>query len=145
MAVYSSTFFLGCAGNLLILLSVASHGQVNLPTLIIFQMYIYILHLFSGLGLDPEQRHSLISYPRFIKTQRVYLSFVLYLCYTCVTFVLHLCYISVTLVLHVNFQVRQNPTSVFLASLATADLLLLTVCLPLKMAKLFTFSWQVMK
>ena len=40
-------------------------------------------------------------------------------------------------------QVRQNPTSVFLASLATADLLLLIVCLPLKMAKLFTFSWQV--
>ena len=29
LAVYSSTFFLGCAGNLLILLSVASHGQVN--------------------------------------------------------------------------------------------------------------------
>ena len=38
---------------------------------------------------------------------------------------------------------RQNPTSVFLASLATADLLLLTLCLPLKIAKLFTFSWQV--
>ena len=48
-------------------------------------------------------------------------------------------------VLNLNLKVRQNPTSVFLASLATADLLLLTVCLPLKMAKLFTFSWQVVK
>ena len=58
-------------------------------------------------------------------------------------------------------QVRQSPTNVFLASLATADLLLIFVCLPLKvfyfnmqhlcrelyetnfqMAKLFSFSWQ---
>ena len=32
LAVYSSTFFLGCAGNLLILLSVASHSQVDIPS-----------------------------------------------------------------------------------------------------------------
>ena len=29
-------------------------------------------------------------------------------------------------------QVRQSPTNVFLASMATADLLLIFVCLPLK-------------
>ena len=32
----------------------------------------------------------------------------------------------------VLFQVRQSPTNVFLASLASADLLLILICLPLK-------------
>ena len=31
-------------------------------------------------------------------------------------------------------QVRQSPTNVFLASLATADLLLILICLPLKVS-----------
>ena len=36
------------------------------------------------------------------------------------------------------FQVRQSPTNVFLASLATADLLLILICLPLKVG---TAGW----
>ena len=44
--------------------------------------------------------------------------------------------------IYIATQVRQSPTNVFLASLASSDLLLLAVCLPLKMAKLFSFSWQ---
>ena len=115
LAVYSSTFFLGCAGNLLILLSVASHGQVI--SFVIFRSLIIV------------KADSLI-----LKLESVFLGVL------ATDFYLYLSF-----VLHVNLKVRQNPTSVFLASLATADLLLLTVCLPLKMAKLFTFSWQVMQ
>ena len=40
LAVYSSTFFLGCAGNLLILLSVASHSQVDLRSFFAFQCFL---------------------------------------------------------------------------------------------------------
>ena len=36
--------------------------------------------------------------------------------------------------LRVILQVRQSPTNVFLASLATADLLLILICLPLKVS-----------
>ena len=36
------------------------------------------------------------------------------------------------MIISLMFQVRQSPTNVFLASLATADLLLILICLPLK-------------
>ncbi len=35
----------------------------------------------------------------------------------------------------------KTPTNVFLASLAMADLLLCVVCLPVKLAELFSFTW----
>ncbi|XP_046400547.1 gastrin/cholecystokinin type B receptor-like [Ischnura elegans] len=36
-----------------------------------------------------------------------------------------------------------SPTNVFLASLASADLLLILICIPVKMAKLFSYTWTM--
>ena len=41
LAVYSTTFFLGCAGNLLILFSVAAHGQVMVLVVLIMMVLTY--------------------------------------------------------------------------------------------------------
>jgi len=40
-------------------------------------------------------------------------------------------------------HVKSSPVNVFLASLASADLLLILVCLPLKVAKLFSYTWTM--
>lgn len=40
-------------------------------------------------------------------------------------------------------HVKNSPVNVFLASLASADLLLIFICLPLKVAKLFSYTWTM--
>ncbi|XP_049834748.1 QRFP-like peptide receptor isoform X2 [Schistocerca gregaria] len=42
-----------------------------------------------------------------------------------------------------RYRKLKNATNVFLASLASADLLLVTVCVPVKLAKLFSHSWTM--
>ncbi|KAK2156609.1 hypothetical protein LSH36_209g05011 [Paralvinella palmiformis] len=37
----------------------------------------------------------------------------------------------------------RSPTNIFLVSLATADLLLVLVCIPIKLVKWFTFTWRL--
>lgn len=41
-----------------------------------------------------------------------------------------------------RFRRMQSTTNVFLSSLASADLLLIIVCIPVKMAKLLSFTWD---
>ncbi|XP_071119192.1 QRFP-like peptide receptor isoform X2 [Haliotis cracherodii] len=40
-----------------------------------------------------------------------------------------------------RYRRMQNVTNIFLLSLATADLLLVLICVPVKIAKFFTFTW----
>ncbi|XP_055884322.1 QRFP-like peptide receptor [Biomphalaria glabrata] len=41
-----------------------------------------------------------------------------------------------------RYRRMHNVTNIFLLSLATADLLLVTTCVPVKFARFFTFTWQ---
>lgn len=45
------------------------------------------------------------------------------------------------LVAILGYKKMKSPTNVFLASLALADLLLCLICIPVKLAELFSFSW----
>ncbi|XP_008193428.2 QRFP-like peptide receptor [Tribolium castaneum] len=58
-----------------------------------------------------------------------------------VTFVLGL--VGNCLIIFTTFQYRgmQSVTNVFLSSLASADLLLIIICIPVKLAKLFSYIW----
>lgn len=49
------------------------------------------------------------------------------------------------LIIYVTYRYRrmQSVTNVLLSSLASADLLLITFCIPVKVAKLFSFSWAM--
>lgn len=61
-----------------------------------------------------------------------------------ITFILGIignCLILVAVIRHTH--VKNSPVNVFLASLASADLLLILVCLPLKVAKLFSYTWTM--
>eukprot|EP00094_Tigriopus_californicus_P009447 TCALIF_09110-PA protein Name:"Similar to MTNR1A Melatonin receptor type 1A (Homo sapiens)" AED:0.20 eAED:0.20 QI:46/0/0/1/0.5/0.33/3/0/202 len=49
--------------------------------------------------------------------------------------------ILVSVIRHTH--VKSSPVNVFLASLATADLMLIVICLPLKVFKLFTYTWTL--
>ncbi|CAB4064917.1 unnamed protein product [Lepeophtheirus salmonis] len=40
-----------------------------------------------------------------------------------------------------GYRCMKSPTNIFLASLAFADLILCVVCLPIKLAELFSFTW----
>ncbi|XP_071744618.1 G-protein coupled receptor 54-like [Lepeophtheirus salmonis] len=40
-----------------------------------------------------------------------------------------------------GYRSMKSPTNIFLASLAFADLILCVVCLPIKLAELFSFTW----
>ncbi|XP_054268779.1 QRFP-like peptide receptor [Macrosteles quadrilineatus] len=42
-----------------------------------------------------------------------------------------------------RYRRMKSPTNVFLASLATADLLLIIICIPVKLAKLFSYTWTM--
>ncbi|XP_047500271.1 kiSS-1 receptor-like [Penaeus chinensis] len=42
-----------------------------------------------------------------------------------------------------RYRHLKTTTNVFLASLATADLLLILICIPVKLARLFSFSWTL--
>ncbi|XP_059175677.1 QRFP-like peptide receptor, partial [Physella acuta] len=41
-----------------------------------------------------------------------------------------------------RYRRMHNVTNIFLLSLATADLLLVSMCVPVKFARFFTFTWQ---
>ncbi|KAJ3639680.1 hypothetical protein Zmor_003024 [Zophobas morio] len=58
-----------------------------------------------------------------------------------VTFVIGL--VGNCLIIFTTFQYRgmQSVTNVFLSSLASADLLLIVICIPVKLAKLFSYTW----
>lgn len=50
-----------------------------------------------------------------------------------------------SLIIYVTYRYRrmQSVTNVLLSSLASADLLLIVFCIPVKVAKLFSFSWAM--
>ncbi|XP_046673377.1 gastrin/cholecystokinin type B receptor-like isoform X2 [Homalodisca vitripennis] len=42
-----------------------------------------------------------------------------------------------------RYRRMKTPTNVFLSSLACADLLLIIICIPVKVAKLFSYTWEM--
>ncbi|CAH1153580.1 unnamed protein product [Phaedon cochleariae] len=60
-----------------------------------------------------------------------------------ITFILGL--VGNILMIFITFKYRRmkSVTNVFLASLASSDLILITVCIPVKIAKLFSYTWQM--
>ncbi|GLV43048.1 RYamide receptor [Carabus blaptoides fortunei] len=60
-----------------------------------------------------------------------------------VTFILGLIGNSLIVITTYRYRRMQSATNVLLASLASADLLLILFCIPIKAAKLFSFTWTM--
>lgn len=82
---------------------------------------------------DMEASHNIFFWEELLPTLIVY----------CLTFVLGLVG-NVLIVFTISrYRKMKSTTNVFLASLASADLLLIVFCIPVKLAKLFSFSWTL--
>ncbi|XP_022915499.1 QRFP-like peptide receptor [Onthophagus taurus] len=60
-----------------------------------------------------------------------------------VTFLVGLCGNSLIIVATYRYRKMQSVTNILLASLASADLLLIVICIPVKLAKLFSYTWTM--